>query len=183
MIRKNEENENEKENEKEIKKYSFKNCPEELENKLECCKIYYKNNRKKNDIEIKVVNNDEESEASENDDYEESEEEKENKETNPFYIKEFAEKNNNYFLILSDGNNQTIFKDKVMIVMSDQKDCLLCIDKDKQENIIPTFNVLNNSRKDLTKRLKYIRNFKLEQLKEKLIKKYKMTHPDYHEEK
>ena len=94
------------------------------------------------------------------------------------YIKNLKNQEKANFLELSDDTKQVIFKDKVEIIMSEKKENLIYIDRHRQKTKIPTFNILNNSSRDLIYRLKYIKKISISNIKEKMENKYHKLHPN-----
>ena len=95
----------------------------------------------------------------------------ENKET-IIYIKSFHNDKNGKFLVLSDGTKQIIFKDKINILISDKKETVGYIDKQKKVSFISLMNAMQNSSKDLVSRLKYIKKVNYREIKDKMKKKF-----------
>ena len=95
----------------------------------------------------------------------------ENKET-IIYIKSFLNDKNGKFLVLSDGTKQIIFKDKINILISDKKETVGYIDKQKKVSFISLMNAMQNSSKDLVSRLKYIKKVNYREIKDKMKKKF-----------
>ena len=87
------------------------------------------------------------------------------------YIKSFHNDENGNFLVLSDDTKQIIFKDKIVILISDKKETLGYIDRQKKISFIPLINAMKNSCKDLISRLKYIKKVNYKDIKNKIQKK------------
>ena len=88
------------------------------------------------------------------------------------YIKILKVEEKAYFLELSDGTKQVIFKDKVEIIMSEKEKNIIYIDSHKEKTKIPTSSILNNSRRGLIYRYNYIKKYTILNIKEKLENKY-----------
>ena len=181
----------EKEEKTEIERYEIENCPEIFKEKLENI-LNYNKSRKSNNI-IVIQNEDvilnsqnerpftteEEMNETEGKEKGENYKDKNTQDINLFYIKKLKEENRAYFLKLSDNTKQVIFKDKVEIIISDEKPNLVYIDKNRKKEIIEVFYSLNNTSEDLKYRLKYIKKYTILEIKEQMRKKYKKLHPDY----
>ena len=87
------------------------------------------------------------------------------------YIKSFHNDENGKFLLLSDDTKQIIFKDEIVILISDKKETLGYIDRQKKISFIPLINAMENSNKDLISRLKYIKKVNNKDIKNKMQKK------------
>ena len=79
---------------------------------------------------------------------------------------------------LSDDTKQVIFKDKTDILFSDKGDNIVYIDKNKEQTILQVYNILKNSDKKIIHKMKYIRQYSIEEIKRKMKIKYKKYHPE-----
>ena len=163
----------EEEEKTEIENHNHENCPENLKEKLDTLLNYNKC------IKSALNNSDNKEKEFKNDDEEEKKTDK-TEEFNLFYIKKFKEQNKAYFLKLSDGSEQIIFKDKVKIILSREKPNVLYIDKNKEKTIIPKYNILNNSSEELIYRMKYIKKYSILEIKEKMSIKHKKLNPNHY---
>ena len=149
--------------ENEIKNYDEETCPDELKEKLQKLLNYYSDNRG-----TKIKNEDN---SNENND-------KKNKnQQNLFYIKRLEDDKKAYFLYLTNDIEQIIFKNKAEIIMSDKQDKIIYVDKDKNRNIIPKFNILNNTNEELTSKLRYIRRHSINKIQNDMLTKFKKMYP------
>ena len=187
-----------------IEKYKKKDCPEELEEKLEELLNY--NKKKKQKIEkkpVQIVTNSDESlsiqksgtiessisQSIECEDNKNSTEKESNENDDNFhdikliYIRKLQKESLADFLLLSDFTKQIIYHDKAEIILSDYKPNLVYVDRHKERTIIPIFNILNNSSKELIQRLKYMKKISIKGIKQRMEIKYKKVHPDYDENK
>ena len=87
------------------------------------------------------------------------------------YVKSFTNDKNGKFLVLSDDTKQIIFKDKINILISDQKETIGFIDSQKNIYFIPLKNAMRNSSKVLKERLNYIKKRNYREIKNKIQKK------------
>ena len=87
------------------------------------------------------------------------------------YINQFFEEKYATLVFLSDETKQTIFKDKCEILLSEKKNILGSIDKDRNMSIIPLYKISNISNNNFTKRFKYIHKISYEYIKNKIEKK------------
>ena len=188
-------NKDDDEEKDEIEKYNIDNCPHDLQESVDDLITYHKLRLEKgnNSQTISITSGDKCSESNENNS------EKKPKETEMktekdylilneniynkeiiylVYIKKLKVEEKANFLELSDGTKQIIFKDKVEIIMSEKKENLIYVDRHKERTKIPTFNILNNSNKDLTYILKYIKKYTILNLKEKMENKFHRLHPN-----
>lgn len=145
--------------EDEIKSYDEEMCPDDLQLKFKRLLKYYSDNSE-NKIEKEDNSN-------------ENSDKKNKSQKTIFYIKRLEDDENAYFLYLTNDIEQIKFKNKVEIIMSDKKDKLIYVDKDKKRNIIPTFNILNNTNKKLTSKLRYIRYHSNKKIKNNMFEKFK----------
>ena len=88
------------------------------------------------------------------------------------YIKSLIVDKYAKLLILSDETKQYIFKDKVEILLSEQKEILTYIDINKKKAILPLINIMKNSNKEFISRIKYIKKTNFSNMKEKLKEKW-----------
>ena len=95
----------------------------------------------------------------------------ENNEKKLIYIKSLILGKYAKFLILSDDTKQYIFKDKVEILLSEEKEILTYIDNNKNKTTIPLVNIMKNSNKEFISRLHYIKKTSFNNMKEKLLEK------------
>ena len=87
------------------------------------------------------------------------------------YIKSYYQDKYAKFLVLSDDTKQIIFKDKIVILISDIKEVVGYFDKNKKQTYIPLINAMKNASKDFISRLKYIKRVNYSQIKKKMIQK------------
>ena len=98
--------------------------------------------------------------------------EKENKkEKKLIYIRKYNKDDNAKFLLLSTGTKQIIFKDKIEIILSEEKEAIAYVDRKKKMTFLRLINIMKNCNKDLLVRLKYIKQANYKDIKDKLIKK------------
>ena len=72
------------------------------------------------------------------------------------------------FFILSDETQQTIFKDKIEILLSEKKEIIKYIDKMKNSRIINLANVYRNDNKEFIKKCKHIRHINFRKINDKI---------------
>ena len=84
------------------------------------------------------------------------------------YVKSYMDSGKAKFFILSDETQQTIFKDKIEILLSEKKEIIKYIDKMKNSRIINLANVYRNDNKEFVKKLKYIRHANYRITKDKM---------------
>ena len=154
-----------------IEKYRICDCPEKLKSRLDELTKYNdsrkKKNKNKNGENNCLINQ----ELVENNDKKDSKGEINNKKI--FYIKEIKSLDKAYFLKLSDDTKQIKFyDDKSEIIMSDQKDSIIYQDRHKERSIIPIYNIMDNSSEEVISRIKYIRKKTLQEMNEKMRKKF-----------
>ena len=98
--------------------------------------------------------------------------EKENKkEKKLIYIRKYNKDDNAKFLLLSTGTKQIIFKDRIEIILSEEKEAIAYVDRKKKMTFLRLINIMKNCNKDLLGRLKYIKQANYKDIKDKLIKK------------
>ena len=88
-----------------------------------------------------------------------------------FYIRNIFKEKHAYFIHLSDNNRQTIFDDKIKIIVSDQDELVVIIDKENNLTTVSFNNIFNNPNYNLVKRIKYIRNTQIKDIKNKVKEK------------
>ena len=93
------------------------------------------------------------------------------KENRLVYIKNYFINKKAKILILSDDIIQAIFYDKIQIFISDGKDIVGYVNKDKKIIFISSTNIMKNTNKDLVNRIDYIRKIFLKGTNEKVNKK------------
>ena len=176
-------------NEEKIEKYNIDEYPENLKNKYELFVKYNEdvlkkrkqiNNESNKDSSIINQNSLSNENISENSKtnsnssiINQEETDDEEIDINLFYIKDCREEEKAYFLKLSDDTKQIIFFDKSEILMNEKKDKVLFIDINRNKIFVSIFNILNNSSKELTYRLKYIKKVTAKIIKDKLKEKIK----------
>ena len=136
-------------------------CPDELKEKFQRLLKYYYDNR-----ENEINNEDNINEINE----------KNKSQKTLFYIKRLEDEEKAYFLYLPNDIEQIKFKDKGEIIMSDNKNQIIYVDKNKNREIIPKYNILNNTNKDLTSKLKYIRKCNINKIQNNILEKFKKIH-------
>ena len=168
-----------------IETHNIYKCPENLQQKFDEFIVY------KNKIKSKLFNyeNQNTTETILTEENTEKETEKENDENNNtikeipiqndgkekepelIYIKNFVKEEYAKIILLSDDTKQVIFKDGIEIFISDKKEIVGYVYKNKKRTFIPLIDAMKNSSRDLTSRLKYIKQSNYRVIKEKLQKK------------
>ena len=183
--------------EDEIKGHKIEKCPQNLKEKFQkfydYCKKYLKkrndnstqcnskqlnNNEYENSFSIStnsniefIMDSNENKETGSIIENSDSSKEIENDETKIIYVRELIKEKYALYFILSDGTKQAIFKDKIQILISDEKEMVGYVDKDKKRTVIPIYNILKNANHEFAKRLKYIRKISFSDIKTKMRNK------------
>ena len=84
------------------------------------------------------------------------------------YVKSYMDSGKAKFFILSDETQQTIFKDKIEILLSEKKEIIKYIDKMKNSRIINLANVYRNDNKEFIKKCKHIRHINFRKINDKI---------------
>ena len=92
---------------------------------------------------------------------------------NLIYVRKILNNNEASILFLSDQTIETIFKDKIKILISGNKNKIEVIKQDNKIYIVSTINVFQNPNYDFKKRLRYIKDILFKNVKKNLIDNFK----------
>jgi hypothetical protein len=176
----NKDNEEDDEND-EIQRYSKEEIPEKLKKYADLILNYYDFLlKKRNNIEV----NDENPTIKEQNSFSQSTEKSEQNllsnensfisqhkvvdKNNLIYIRKLITYKSAIILFLSDKTIETIFGDKIKILLSEINTKIEIIDQDNKINVVSSINVIQNSNIDFTNRLKFIRKITFKTITKKL---------------